>query len=208
MAFRFQAFQNKTSNVKESFSGERPTSQNPSIAEEGGQRETFSSKAIDKLLNAIKSGDDDEAEVIQKRCEEIETCIADIENRIYSSHKAEMARWSQFLSHLRDNYESELGKRQEDVRQLNGALSAWVKRFLDLQEMLLPQDFEKCSPKVEDILRILDRTQQLAADSLREKSRLNTSWLTPREAIERHEGDFGDEILEDFDEGSEDASEG
>jgi len=197
MAFRLQAFQLKSSNLKTSFGGDtRQPSQAPSLTDEGGTREVFSAKAIDKLLGAIKSGDEDDAELIQKRCEEMEICISDIQTHIYASHKSEMNRWGQFLGHLQDNYEKELTKRQEDIRQLNCALSTWVRKFLDLQGMLLPQDYGKCGPKGEDVLRILERTQLLAAESMRDMERFSGGSVTGRTSLERHEGDYGEEVIE------------
>ena len=207
MAFRFQAFQRQSVTHKSSFVvGERPMSQNVSINDDRNAG-TLNSKTLDKLLRAMKTGDDDEAEVIQRRCEEIEACIAEIETRIYTSHKAEMTRWSQFLSHLKDNYESELTKRHDDIKQLNGALSSWVRKFLDLQEVLQPRGHERCYTVGEDVLRILERTQQLAVDSIRDRSRLSCgSWIGAPESLDRHSGDFGE--IDFLDEDDEDEGEG
>ena len=202
MAFRLQAFQQKSSHVKTSFVGEMSKpSQAPSMTDESAVKEIFSAKAIDKLLKAIKSGEEDEAEMIQKRCEDIESSIEDIQTRIYASHKSEMGRWGQLLGHLQDNYDKELTKRQCDIRQLNGALATWVRRFLDMEELLLSKDSEKYTQKIHDILRILDRTQQLAVESLRDRERLEVGCVQPRAGLERHEGDFGEEIIELEDEG-------
>lgn len=197
MAFRLQAFKQKSSILKTSFGGDtRQPSQAPSLTEDGGAKELFSAKAIDKLLGAIKNGDADDAEVIQRRCEEMELCISDIQTHIYASHKSEMSRWGQFLGHLQDNYEKELTKRQEDIRQLNCALSTWVRKFLDLQELVLPKDSGKCGPKAEDILRILERTQLLAAESMRDMERFTGGNSPGRTSLERHEGDYGEEVIE------------
>lgn len=201
MAFRMQAFQRRSIAQKSSFVGsERSPSQLGSIGEDN-YGVMLSGKIVDKLLTAMRCGDEGEAEQIQRRCEEIETCISDIETRIYACHKSEMARWTQYLSHIKDNYESELTRRQEEVKSLNGALSTWVTRFLELQSTLRPGDHIRCRSTGEDVLRILERTQQIAAESLREKGRLSAEGLSlGAENIQRHSGDFGDVGFFDDDE--------
>jgi len=62
--------------------------------------------------------------------------------------------------------------------------------------MLLPQDYGKCGPKGEDVLRILERTQLLAAESMRDMERFSGGSVTGRTSLERHEGDYGEEVIE------------
>lgn len=63
--------------------------------------------------------------------------IQEMEQMVFTAHKLERAKWSEYLEQYRENCEAELVRRQKEVSALSKALARWVEKYTDLQSSVV-----------------------------------------------------------------------
>lgn len=64
------------------------------------------------------------------------TVIQDMEQMVFTAHKLERAKWSEYLEQYRENCEAELVRKQKEVAGLSRALARWVEKYTDMQSSI------------------------------------------------------------------------
>lgn len=65
------------------------------------------------------------------------TVIQDMEQMVFTAHKLERAKWSEYLQQYQENCEAELIRRQKEVAALTRALARWVEKYTDMQSSVV-----------------------------------------------------------------------
>lgn len=95
------------------------------------------SKALLKTISSNTRSLDKRIQSALEQYKSHEDKLQVVEKQIYSSHKREMAQWNKILTDVRDNYERELSRKQEEMLRLNSTLAMWVNQYIDLQQKLV-----------------------------------------------------------------------
>ena len=63
--------------------------------------------------------------------------IQDMEKMVFTAHKLERAKWTDYLSLYKANCEAELMRRQAEISNLNKVLAYWVERYTEMQNTVV-----------------------------------------------------------------------
>lgn len=72
----------------------------------------------------------------QRIVSEYKRIIQNVEVKVTESHRKEAQKWMELLQEHKENYETELNRKQEEVIRLNELLGKWCNKFMELQESL------------------------------------------------------------------------
>ena len=72
--------------------------------------------------------------------------MMDLENKTYKDVRDNQIRWEQILNDYKENCNSELLRKQTEIKRLNDVLGTWICKYMELQETLPTEESERRLP--------------------------------------------------------------
>ncbi|OMJ87660.1 hypothetical protein SteCoe_10586 [Stentor coeruleus] len=94
-------------------------------------KELESNLDLQSLFNTQLKRNND---IYKSQAQKYAIMLDEIEKKSYCSEKAERERWKKIFLEFRENAESELARKQEEIIRMNDVLGGWVNSFMALQE--------------------------------------------------------------------------